>query len=428
MAQQNRRDKTVTELERCVAIFAYWLKKAMLANFHILTVSHKEVAIDELPKFAMQVSDSDSVLQQLSKLKTEQRFSEIYYLSTCNRILYLFVTDHSIDEEVKARVFNNAQDVSKILHLQGGEALVHLFQVASSIHSLVVGEREILKQIRDAYDEQFTARLTGDQIRLAIQHTIRTAKQVYANTKIGERPVSVVSLAVQKLLKSFDLPKDAQFLVVGAGTTIQLLLKHLTKKGFRNFSIYNRSPDKARVLMQGLIGQHGDLTQLLDHEEPFDCVIACTGSQKPIISLDLARKISGNQVAQKIWLDLGIPPDVDDIIQSKYSDRFIGVHSLQELSKNNLQLRLEEAQKADLIFHEALESFEKILYQRKVEKAFRLIPDEIKSVREKAVQEVFRKDLDALDDQTQDLVIRMLEYMEKKCISIPMKAAKEVAI
>ena len=127
---------------------------------------------------------------------------------------------------------------------------------------------------------------------------------------------------------------------------------------------------------------------------------------------------------KKIWLDLGVPPDVDVAIQKAFPDRFIGIRSLRELAQANMELRVQEISHANQILDESMQTFEALLYERRVEKAFRLIPDEIKGVRHKAVQEVFRKELETLDEDTRKLVLRMLDYMEKKCISIPMKAAK----
>ena len=271
----------------------------MLSNFHILTITHKEVSVEGLPLYALQDTPQNPLMVQLSRIKDQHDLKEIYYLNTCNRLLCFFVSTHGVDMHLKRALFNQVEDLGEVMHLHGEDALKHLFEVASSIHSLVVGEREILRQIRDAYEKQSAAHLTGDQIRLAIQHTIRTAKKVYAQTKIGERPVSVVSLAVQKLMQSFDLQPNSKFLVVGAGRTIQLVLRHLSKKGFKNFSIYNRSKEKASKLMEGLNGTAGDLNQLKEHEGAFDCIIACTGSHSPIISLDLMEKLSGSSMGEK---------------------------------------------------------------------------------------------------------------------------------
>ena len=400
----------------------------MHSLFHILTVTHKELPLADLPAYAIAADSKDDLDKELHQIKEDLGLEELFYLSTCNRILFLYVADLSPSREVLHRFFSNAVDHERICHFSGAEAILHLFQVASSIHSLVIGEREILKQLRDSYEVQSHTNLTGDYIRLAIEHCIRSAKKVYSGTKIGERPVSVVSLAVQKLLRSFKIRSDANFLVVGAGSTVELLLKHLTKKGYQNFSIYNRTATRAKVLMQGLHGTSGDLTALKQHQSKVDVVVACTGSQTPIITMELMQSMVGANLDDIVWLDLGVPTDVDTKICEHYAEKFIGVETLQQEAQNNMQFRMSEVHKAEMLLDEAVHEFQQLVYRRRIERAFRSIPTEIKQIKQRAVEEVFRKDLEMLDDQTQDLMHKMLNYMEKKCISVPMKAAKKVVM
>ncbi len=370
-----------------------------------------------------------SLRSHLHAIKDDLDAEEIFYLTTCNRILFLVIRDQELEDSDLEVLFPEVQERSCIKSYNGEQALLHLFQVASSIHSLVVGEREILKQIKDAYDQQSSWKLTGDHIRLAIQQTIRTAKKVYANTKIGDRPVSVVSLAVQKMLVNFDLNPQSHFLIVGAGSTIQLILKHLTKKGFRNFSLFNRSVTKAKRVAndQGLSGQVGSLTDLESYKGEWDCMIACTGSTQPLISDQLADRLSQGDIRSKVWIDLGIPADVPETVRNQGDDCFVGLQSLKELAGENMRLRQDEVIHAAEILADAVDAFRQLVYRRRIEKAFRAIPDEIKTIRKKAEAEVFKKELAALDSDTRAIIAKMMSYMEKKCISVPMKAAKEAA-
>ncbi len=400
----------------------------MLSNFHILTVSHKEIALDLLPGYTVPHADEDELKLQLQKLKRDLELDELLYLSTCNRIVYFFVTEKTVDKSLIRSFFSEGVDISPVKYMQSEACLSYFFQVASSLHSLVVGEREILKQIKVAYDVQSRWRLTGDNLRLAIQHTIRTAKKVYQSTLISERPVSIVSLAVRKLLEKKQINKSSQFLLVGAGATIQLVIKHLSKKGFKNFSIYNRTGQKAVDLAASFEGLSGDLQDLENHALPFDCLIACTGATSPVVTEAIARKLSDSNVGKKIWMDLGMPGDIDPAIMEESGSNAIGIESLRSLAEHNMAYRKKEVKKAEAIIHESLESFESLMYQRRIEKAFQLIPREIKSVKEKALSEVFGKELSSVDEDAQALISRMMDYMEKKCIGIPMKAAKDAVL
>jgi glutamyl-tRNA reductase len=398
----------------------------MLSDIHILTVSHKELPLDEVPGYAVVHHHVDELRNGLERLKACHELKELYYLSTCNRVLYLFVTEQTVDSEFISNFFDT-REAGPVKHFQGEQAVYYLFQVASSIHSMVVGEREIITQIRTSYEEQVTWALPGDNIRMLIQQTIRAAKKVYAATRIGEKPVSVVSLAIKHLL-DFKIKTSMPIILVGAGSTNQLVIRHLTKKGFKNISVYNRSVEKAQSLVNGLNGHVGALQDLIHHPDDFGCLIACTGANRPTVTMELAKAITGDKIEDKIWIDLGLPADIDPEIHLQYPDRMINLQALQETAKVNLEIRQKEIRKANEILESALNSFRQNMHQRRMERAFQNIPAEIRNIKEKALTEVFKNDLANLDSQTREVISKMMNYMEKKCISVPMKAVRETAI
>ena len=363
---------------------------------------------------------------QLEKLKKDLGWDELLYLSTCNRVLFLIISEADITDRYREKLFPRGE-LNHVKYFHADAAVLHLFEVAASIHSLVVGEQEILKQIRDAYEKQAGWSITGDNIRLAIQHTVRTAKKIYANTRIAEKPVSVVSLAVKQLMR-FKLSESAKFILIGAGGTTGLVLKHLRKKGFANFHIYNRTLANAQVLAEPIGAVADGLSNLGKHTESFDCLIACTSSPKPIVDDQLLHQLTNGTGHQKVWVDLGVPGNLSSKVQLKYPDRHIGIESLKILASENLKFRRAEVKKASRILQEAVESFQQLIYRRRIELAFQRIPREIKSVKNRAISEVFRRDLENLDPDARLVIEKMMDYMEKKCIGIPMKAAKDAAL
>jgi glutamyl-tRNA reductase len=350
---------------------------------------------------------------------------ELYYLSTCNRVLYLFVSEKEVDQKFVSRFLDGQTERFK--YFRGEEAILYLFQVASSIHSMVVGEREIITQIRTAYEQQQKWKIAGDNIRLVIQQTVRAAKRVYAETSIGEKPISVVSLGVKKLLE-LELSTSAGIILVGAGQTNKLVLSHLRKKGFLNISIYNRTEAKAKALASSVKGTVGTIEQLPDHPYEFDCLIACTGATKPTVTLEVAQRMSQQKIDQKIWVDLGLPGDLDPSIQQMYPSQVITLSTLKDLSSTNLSFRKKQIHKANKILQDALNNFKQVIYHRRIEKAFGQIPIQIKDIKNRAIQEIFRNDLEGMDDHTKEIVFKMMDYMEKGCISVPMKAAREASL
>jgi len=193
----------------------------MIGGYKILTVTHHNVKLNTLGHYAFSCEDTELPGHLLS-LKKQTEIDEVLYLSTCNRIMYFFYTDQEVDNSFISSFFqqvNHSADLPALDQVQkyeGREALVHLFEVAASMNSLVVGEREILRQLREAYKKCYDLKLTGDHIRLAM-------------TAAG-------------------ISRNARILLVGAGQTNTLVVKFLRKHEFKNITIFNRNLDRAREI------------------------------------------------------------------------------------------------------------------------------------------------------------------------------------
>lgn len=409
----------------------------MLERLKILTVTHKRTNLNEIGDYVLKTDSKEELCQRLQKLKFQLRLNELLYLSTCNRIMYCFVTDHAVDAAYASHFFQKINPElsleqletidEKVQILEGEEALAHLFDVAASIDSLVIGERQILRQLREAYDQCHEWGLTGDFIRLLIQQSIQSAKEVYAKTRIGEKPVSIVSLAIQQLMRT-HLPKSARILLVGAGQTNNLVAKFLVKHGFNQVTVFNRTLEKAQEVAGLLNGNAHVLSALDEYKGGFDAMVVCTGATEAIITPDLYRKVLNGETSNKIVIDLAIPNNVDRAVVAQFPVHYIEIEGLRNLAKENLAFREQEIVRAHQLIHQHLAEFPGLLKQRQLELALREVPTAIKDVKRKALEEVFRKEVEVLDDNTRDLVDRMLTYMEKKCIGIPMKAAREAII
>jgi len=236
----------------------------MIKNFKILTVTHRNTNLNELGRFVVENADQQELKSKLHDLKVQSNLNELLYLATCNRVMYFFHTEQNIDSSFISDFFQNINpslsntEIDKLEEFvssyEGDNALNHLYEVAASVDSLVVGEREILRQLREAYEQCNSWGLTDDNIRVAMNSAVQNAKEVYAQTKIGEKPVSIVSLAIQKLLKA-GLAKDARILMIGAGQTNHLVTKFLVKHDFSNVVVFNRSFDQAQQLAEMTGGQ-----------------------------------------------------------------------------------------------------------------------------------------------------------------------------
>jgi glutamyl-tRNA reductase len=401
-------------------------------RFNVIAFTHNSIGLDEIGKFHVETQD---VVVRMNKIKQEMNLSEIMYLSTCNRVEFIFVAEEEVDADFMAlflKAFNSDWDHSRIqLYIDkakswnGINAVNHLIEVASSVDSMVIGEREIITQVRNAYEFSRINQLSGDVIRVVVRQTIETAKKVYTETTIANKPVSVVSLAYHDLNEK-DLELNARVVVVGAGVTNTNMCRFLKKHGFRNYIIYNRTVEKAEVLARFTEGIAKPLSELKNHTGGFDILVTCTGSHEHIITPEIYQLLVGKDTAKKVVIDLAIPSDLDPKLIKKYAIDHISIEYLKILADANLKERKKELIKVRQIIYDAVEEFKEIFKMRQVELKMRSIPERVKEIRSTAVNQVFSKELSQLDSGSKEVLEKILDYMEKKYVSVPMLMAKEM--
>lgn len=372
-------------------------------------------------------------MERLAKLRKQYGLHELMYLATCNRVLFFFVSSTSPDSDFITAFFQsvnpalstvNTDTISeKVLYFEGQEAIRHLYEIAASVDSMVVGEREIFRQLREAYEACHTAGLTADNIRIAMRTVVEVAKEVYATTRIGEKSVSVVSLAFRKLQAQIDL-SESRFLIVGAGKTNSLFAKFMLKHGYKDAAVFNRSLANAQLLADELKASAFALTDLENYRSDFDVMVVCTAAIEPIITRDIYEKIN-KKGEPKIIIDLSLPRNVSDDVVENFEVEYIDIEKLRQLAKQNMAFRLNEVEKAKKLIGKRVDEFKMRFRQRQIERAMSDVPTQIKSIKAHAMDSVFKNELDKLNPEARELVERMMDYMEKRCIGIPMVAVKD---
>jgi glutamyl-tRNA reductase len=409
----------------------------MLSHYKIITLTHQHTNLRDLGKFILPDVE-EKAIDLLQRAKQDFNIQELFYVSTCNRVMFLMYGETELDVNRVIRLFHHfiphltESDVKILIEnikiFEGIDAVNHLFNVASSIDSLVVGERQILSQLREAYEFAKTKALCGDAMRLLMNQAVLTSKEVFSNTRIGEKPVSVASLAVLKLLR-YSLRADARILLIGAGQTNHIVAKILQSNAFTRVHVFNRSLPKAEAIAKLFPqGKAFHLSDLHTYDNGFDALIACTSSPTPLIDLKVFTSLIQNEKTPKVLIDLAVPNNISVDVASVRQVHYIEVESLRRIANENMAFREAEVCKAKEIILQNGEKFSKIFKQRKIEKAFSTLPEEIKAIKEKALTEVFKKDLADVDEPTRELIEKMLTYMEKKCVGVPMKAAKELVL
>jgi glutamyl-tRNA reductase len=405
-------------------------------NFlQIIAFNHRQFNFDEIGVFHL---EDEKRFVELSRLKSLLEVDELMYLSTCNRVEFIIKNSSSKTEEILPKLvdfFQKKSDnttkhnlINRAELFEGEKAVRHLFSVASSLDSLVVGEREIITQVRKAFEDCKSNKLCDDFIRVLIQMTIQTAKKVYTESNIATRPVSVVSLAYLEL-KKYMANQPKRFLIIGAGKTISSMLKFISKNNSHQYVIYNRSTEKALLLSNqlNLNAKVLPLTKLGNQKEEFDFIITCTGSKKVIIDNNKFELIN-NSVNKTIIVDLAVPRDcAEDLINNK-NTKTITVDQLKIRAEENLAARSKEVIECLKIIDLQIIEYKTLEKERELERKMSIVPQSIKGIREKAFAEVFAKEIQSLDPDARVVLDSLVDYMEKKYISVPMKMAKEILL
>jgi glutamyl-tRNA reductase len=404
-----------------------------LKDFKVIAFTHKNFDVAHIGNLHI---ESDYQEYRLRQLKAQLQIKELMFLSTCNRVEYLLVYDGSVDQVFLEQFFFDLYPMmeenlrSAFIHaaqvFEGDDAVEHILRVASSIDSMVVGEREIITQVRSAFEQCKRMGLTGDFIRLLMRHTIETAKKVYTHTSISTKPVSVVSLAFHRL-QEINPDKNSRIVLIGSGVTNTSMARFLFKHGYTQFTVFNRTLENGQKLANEINGKALPLSELTHYKEGFDILITCTGSEDHILSPFVYEQLLQDDEDKKIVVDLAIPYDLDPAVPELFNVKHISVDDLKLVSEANLKERTKEIAHVEKILFDELAQFSHLYKLRQVELAMRDVPMKVKDIKETA-KSVFARDLEALDPAAQEVLENMLNFIEKKYMSVPMKMAKEILI
>ncbi len=406
----------------------------MLEGYHLFTITHRTARLEEIGQL---IPDSNALPTVLQLIKTEMGWEELFWTATCNRIILAWYDSttantqpaittilHLLQPQKKENLLQLAQK-TQVYH--GGDAVRHLFEVTSSMDSLVVGEREIVRQMRESYEKCAKWGLTADHYRLLMKQAIEVSKQVFNETGIGEKALSVVALSYAMLQKKGITPKD-HLVLVGAGETNKLLVKFLIKDGYKKVTIFNRTVQKAAVLASYFEeGEAYSLNDLNTYTLPFKALVVCTSSVEPIITDKLFNNLTGNSSNEYTVVDLSVPNNVSKEVANKKNVHFIEIEHLKQIAEENLAHREAARQKGMLLLNEKMNLFRQEWHQRQVEKMLHPMIAEIKQVKSHAIENVFAEKINHLDDTSRAILLDVLDYMEKKCVAIPVKTMKKIA-
>ena len=204
--------------------------------------------------------------------------------------------------------------------------------------------------------------------------------------------------------------------------------KYFQKHKFANFTIFNRTLERAKKLAKILQGKAYELSELIKYKKGFDVLIVCTSSSETIITKTIYNNLLASELSKKVIINLGIPANVESEVANQKSLNYIDINSIKTRAAKNLQLRKNEIIKCELIIKNKTNRFIDLCHERNIELAFGEIPKKVKAIKELAINEVFAKDINLLDDHGKEVLEKVMAYLEKKFNAVSIKTAKEVYI
>ena len=354
----------------------------------LLGMNHRTAPVDVRECFAV---DEPSAL--LKKLVDRPEIVEATLLSTCNRVEVVVTTENPDAAkyalyEFFARDLANGEGpaagaLEEVTYLrQGREAVEHVFRVASSIDSMVVGEPQILGQVKDAYREATEAGVAGAVLSRLFQRAFATAKRVKNETGIAQRPVSVARVAVDLAKQIFETLEDKSALLIGAGEMIEAALIALHDHGLGERKVANRTVANAEALAERFGGTAHGLDELDRLLPDSDIVLTCIGGDAPLLTRALIkRSLRGRSGRPLFLIDIGVPRNVDPAAHELDNAYLYDLDDLQEVASANKKERRRESERAERIVYEEREQFEGWMVALQAVPTIRNLRDRAESIR-----------------------------------------------
>ena len=353
----------------------------------LISLNYKNAPLDLREKFYLDNADK-IVFHNL--LKKNVGVEGLMLLSTCNRTEIYFEFENHIGKENKfihsivkeLADFRKFKDsLSPHLMMVSGSYKVskHLFRLVSGLESMIIGEFQIVEQLKDAYDFSYKHKMLGPILKRMFQKSLETGKFIRTNTKIGKGAVSVSYAAVEKIHKDLNI-SNPKFLCVGLGETSQLSIRHLHQKGYPNLKITNRTNKKASEFASELGYSSVDFSLFKEELKKVDVAIFSTSSKNPLLSKNEVEKIMSERDNELLMIDLSVPRNIPDSCNKIGNVKLINVDGLKDVVNVNYKKRKAEVKKAEKFIDDFLSEFDDWTNSRQLRPSILSIKNQIKDV------------------------------------------------
>jgi glutamyl-tRNA reductase len=397
----------------------------------LVGLSHKTAPIEIREKLTF---PAHRQADALSELTCGSQASEAVILSTCNRTEIYAVTagaQEGVDAVVDFVCGHHEVDRAELepyLYVAQGDAVVrHLFRVVASLDSMVVGEAQILGQVKEAYDHSFSNGASGRVFNKLFRQSFEVGKRVRSETAIGEAAVSISYAAVELARKVFDTLSGRTILVLGAGRMSELTAKHLVSQGVHSVLVANRTYERAVELAERFEGEAIRYDDLFERMRDADIVISSTAATHYVVRRDDVAQVMRKRPGRPLFLiDIAVPRDIEPAVNDLRDVFLYDIDDLSGVVESNLEERQREAAQAQLIIDEEYRAFEAWLESMEVVPTITAIRAKSEALRAEELEKALKR-LDGLSEKQIATVEALSQAIVSKMLHGPTARLKSAA-
>lgn len=400
---------------------------------HILVVSvnYRTAPVESREKLTFQAAELE---QAMTTLQNQKSVLENVIVSTCNRTEVYAVVDqlHTGRYYIKKFLADwfqlEIEEVAPYLTIfeQDG-AIDHLFRVTCGLDSMVVGETQILGQIKDSFLEAQQVKATGTIFNELFKQVITLAKRAHSETIIGESAMSVSYAAVELGKKIFGELTDCHVLILGAGKMGELALQNLYGSGARKVTVMNRTLSKAEIMAEKYMGHAKPLSELQCALLEADILISSTGASDYVITKEMMTKVEKMRSGRPLFMvDIAVPRDIDPAIDELEGSFLYDIDDLQGVVEANRAERLKEAEKIQFMIEEEIVVFKTWLSTLGVVPLISALRDKALAIQSETMESLERK-IPNLSDRERKVISKHTKSIINQLLKDPILVAKEIA-
>ena len=396
-------------------------------RFTVIGWNFKNTPIEVRERLAL---TRDQQIELANRLKESFKLGGIVILSTCNRTeFFLANAEQQLNQIIEMlQKYWNIPDLRESIYiLQNLDASRHLFRVASSLDSMVLGEPQILGQLKDTFHCFREAELTGKLLHPLFTRAFSTAKRVRTETTVASNAVSVSYAAVELAKHIFEDLSKQSVIVIGAGEMAELAVQHLMQSGISQLFVTNRTFTSAAELAEKFQGLAVPFEHLNRHLHQADIVISSTGARNYIITQELVKKCLLNRKGNPMFfIDIAVPRDIDPEINKLHGTFCYDIDDLQTIVSQNQEERKKQSIKAEEIIEEELSKLEIWFRSLSAVPTIRSLRKAFHSTAEEELQKVFRR-IKNLSESERKEIEQFVHRLVNKLLHDPSRNLKQLA-